>query len=250
MHFFAVVLLIFTAVRVAPALEGGSQLSSPTLSRWSECSTATPGEFSVCAEETAGSDSSGSGDPSGPSMRECKYFANGTIDVPTMTIITAWIPVGSRPCIGDEIPKPSSSSGSWQRQIEIELRDKFTAVVSRPIAGWEPGGEVEFADPVELWVRADTEVVAGSLLGKSAEIRFRPVAARWEITDGVELYGFQKSFSFTAPGTFVARAFVSYQVDYRHASGSWVLNAAQWELGANKLTIAVIERERRTLLVG
>ncbi len=246
MHFYLVSLLVFIAANLAPVLEGARQTSGSP-----DCATSNAGEFSVCAEESIGSGESGGwGGAEGPKMRECKYFANGTIDVPTMTIITAWVAVGSRLCIGDEIPKASSNSGVWRSQAETELRDRFTAIASRPIASWTPGGEVEFGDPIELLVQADTEVVSGTLLGRGAQIRFRPVSARWDISNGADLYGFQKSHSFNAPGSFTVRAYVRYEVDYKHTAGTWVFNAASWEIGANKLAIVVIEKERRTLLVG
>lgn len=250
MHFLLVTFLAFGLANFANAWEAQSQAASCSTTASCDCENSTPGEFSVCAEESSGGGGSGSVGTGGAGMRECKYFANGTIDVPTMTIIKAWVPIGSRPCIGDEIPEPSSSSGSWSSQAEIELRDKFTAWAEKPIASWRPGGEVEILDPIEFRVQAETAVVTGTLLGRSAQIRFRPVASRWEISNGSELYGFYKSHSFDAPGSFFARAFVKYQVDYKYASSSWVFGAARWELGSNKLSIVVIERERRTLLVG
>lgn len=250
MHFLLVTLLFFGLSNLANAWEAKSQPASCSSAASCDCENSTPGQFSVCAEESSGGGGSGSGASGGTAMRECKYFANGTIDVPTMTIITAWVPVGSRPCIGDEAPDPNSSEGSWSSQAEIELRDKFTALAQRPLALWGPGGEVEILDPIELRVQAEAAVVSGTLLGRSADIRFRPVAARWEISTGSELYGFHKNHSFDAPGTYIARAFVRYEVDYRHSSANWVFSAAQWELSSNKLAIVVIERERRTLLVG
>lgn len=250
MHIFLVAFFLFAAANLGPLVEVNRQVAGWQEFGSKDCQQPKPGEFSVCAEESVGSGGGGLGGSDGPAMRECRYFANGTIDVPTMTIITAWVTVGSRLCLGDEIPKPSSSSDSWQNQAEIELRDKFTAFATRPIAIRTPLGEVEFEDLVSLRVQADTEVVTGTLLGRQAQIRFRPVSARWELSDGSSLFGFQKSHSFRTTGTFVARAFVNYEVDYRHSGGNWVFNATSWELGANKLTIVVIERERRTLLVG
>jgi hypothetical protein len=250
MHFFVVALLVFAAANLNSAFErSGSVVSSSYLAA-TDCSSSKPGEFSVCAEDSAGSGTGGAGGSKEPAMRECRYFANGSIDVPTLTVITAWVAVGSRLCIGDEVPKPSSTSASWQSQVEVELKDKFTALAARPMAFWSPGGELEFGDPIELRVLAQAELITGALLGRAAQIRFRPVSARWELTDGSDLYGFQKSHSFDAPGTFFARALVSYEVDYKHGSSDWVNRAASWELSTSKMTIVVIEKERRTLLVG
>lgn len=133
---------------------------------------------------------------------------------------------------------------------EIELRDRFTALAKRPEASWSPGSEVEIEDEVEFRVHADTEIVSGTLLGRPAQIRFRPVFARWEVSDGQSLSGFSRSLVFSNPGSHWAKAFALYEVDYKYSSSNWVFKAASWELESNKLTIAVIERERRTLLVG
>lgn len=214
----------------------------------SECPDGTAGQFSVCAEEVVAG--GGSGSSGETPMRECRYFANGTIDLPTMTVITAWVPVGSRPCIGDEVPKPSAGSGDNLSAEEIELRDRFTALAKRPVAWWSPGAEVEIEDEVEFQVQAETELVAGELLGRAAQIRFRPVSARWEIAGGNSLSGFSRRYAFSSPGNHWAKAFVLYEVDYKYSSSNWVFKAATWELESNKLSIAVVERERRTLLVG
>ena len=222
----------------------------PPVGQADSCDASTAGQFTVCAEDSEADGNGGSSGSSGPAMRECRYFANGTIDVPTMTIITAWVEVGSRPCIGDQVAEPRSSSGSWQSQTVVELRDKFTALATKPLASWNPGGEIEFLDLIDLRVQAQTEVVSGNLLGKPAQIRFRPVSSRWELSDGDVLYGFHKSHSFDNPGTYLAQAHVRYEVDYKYASSNWVFEAAQWELSSNKLTIPVIERKRLTLLVG
>lgn len=242
MHYLLVALFVLGPFLYAAAFPHAGKADS--------CEDATAGQFSVCAEDSEAVGSGGSSGSGAPAMRECRYFANGTIDVPTMTIITAWVPVGSRPCIGDEVAEPSSTSGHWQTQTVVELRDKFTALATRPMASWNPSGEVEFLDVIGLKVRAETEVVSGNLLGKPAQIRFRPVSSRWELSNGDVLYGFNKNHSFDSPGTYLAQAQVKYEVDYKYASSDWVFEAAQWELGSNKLTIPVIERKRVTLLVG
>jgi hypothetical protein len=109
---------------------------------------------------------------------------------------------------------------------------------------------VEYEDEVEFQVQAETELIGGTLLGKSAQIRFRPISARWEISGGISLSGFSRGYAFSNPGNHWAKAHVFYEVDYRYSSSNWVVKAATWELESNKLSIAVIERERRTLLVG
>lgn len=216
----------------------------------SACPDGTPGQFSVCADELVTGGGGGSSGSRETPMRECRYFANGTIDIPTMTVITAWVPVGSRLCIGDEVPKPTKSSGSAMSAEEIELRDRFTALAKRPVAWSSPGSQVEIEDEVEFHVQAESELVSGTLLGRPAQVRFRPISARWEVSGGDNFSGFSRRHAFSNPGGHWAEAFVFYEVDYRYSSANWVFAAATWELESNKLNIAVIERERRTLLVG
>ncbi len=248
MHLFIAVWLAFGVTSFASAVL--PQAPSCSIAVNCDCTSLNPGEFSLCDEDSADSSDGGSLNPGQPAMRECRYFANGTIDVPTMTVITAWVPVGSRPCIGDEVPKPNDASDAWQAKTELELKDKFTAFASRPLAWYSPGGEIEIQDPVEFSVDVDTEVTSGLLLGKTAQIRFRPVAARWELSNNQSLFGFIKTHRFDQIGGYTARAFVKYEVDYKYQSSTWVFAAASWELPSNKLTLSVIERERRTLLVG
>jgi hypothetical protein len=240
----------FQALSNHSSLQANSSTQDRVHQLASECPDGIPGQFSVCAGEVVGGGGGSSGGSGEVPMRECRYFANGTIDVPTMTVITAWVPVGSRPCIGDEVAEPSSSSGSTMTAEEIELRDRFTALAERPTAWWSPGSEVEFEDEIELHVQASTEVISGVLLGRSAQIRFRPVTSRWELSNGRDLFGFHRSYAFSSPGNYWAKALVSYEVDYKYSSANWVYKAASWELASNKLSIAVVERERRTLLVG
>lgn len=256
------VIVFFFALGVA-SLAGGSaaeqwqqvpQTQKPSSSTYrsdyfaNACPDGIPGQFSVCADEVV--TGGGSGSSGETPMRECRYFANGTIDIPTMTVITAWVPAGSRLCIGDEVPKPVNASRDYATAEEIELRDRFTALAKRPVARLSPGSEVECEDEVEFQVEAETEIVSGELLGKTAQIRFRPTSARWEISGGNGLSGFSRSYVFSSPGNHWAKAFVFYEVDYKYSSSNWVIKAATWELESNKLNIAVIERERRTLLVG
>jgi hypothetical protein len=148
------------------------------------------------------------------------------------------------------VTKPSTLSGTTKTAEEIEIRDRFTALAQRPTAWWSPGSEVEFEDEIELHVQAETQIISGSLLGRSAQIRFRPISARWELSNDKHLFGFHRSVAFSSPGDHWAKAYVRYEVDYKYSSANWVYQAASWELGANKLAIPVIERERRTLLVG
>ncbi len=177
-------------------------------------------------------------------MRLCEYYVNGTIDEPTLGRITAWVPVGSRPCIGDEIPEPAPP-----RTIEDDIEDSFLAFSSRPWAYWQPGGELEVEVPAVFFVDGGSQTVNGALLGRAAQIRFAAVSATWTFSDGQGRSGFSAERVFLEPGEFTARAQVSYRIDYRYDGGSWVLGAGSGALSSNLLELDVVKIPRRTLLV-
>jgi len=198
--------------------------------------------FELCASQ--GSQTQQTGESFETPMRLCEYFVNGTIDEPTLGRITAWVPVGSRLCIGDKVPEPSPP-----RTLEEEIRDSFLAFSSRPLAQWEPGGELEIDVPARFSVDTGSTLAAGNLLGRSAQIRFTAVSSSWSFTDGISLHGFDVERTFQDPGTHTAQARVTYRIDYRFNGGSWVQGAGSGSLSSNVLELSVIKIPRRTLLV-
>jgi hypothetical protein len=215
------------------------------------CDQAIAGQFTLCASDQTQSQLPGSSSVSTPQpkpLRLCSYYANGTIDIPTISVITTWVEVGSRLCIGDELGESFSSTPV--RTVQDDLQDSITAVSDRPIAWWEPGDEVEFEDPAVFRMNRANLNFSGELLGQSAQIRFVPSSARWQFSDGEAGSGFSFTRSFPDIGSYWAQGYVEYQVDYRIGGGGWVLSAANWELAANRLQVPVIEYPRRTLLVG
>jgi hypothetical protein len=210
------------------------------------------GEFSLCASNQSQSQvpsvNPPGGKPKPKPQRLCRYYANGTIDQPTLSIITAWIDVGSRACIGDE-ENESVATATPARTINEDLSDQITARSQKPTAWWDPGDQVEYDEMARFYVTRTTLEISGELLGKPAQIRFRPISARWEFGDGSG-NGFTADHSFALVGNYRVIAFVAYQVDYKYAGSAWVQNAASWELASNELRVPVVEYPRRTLLVG
>lgn len=217
----------------------------------SGCDSGSAGQFSVCATEQQQSQipsSQAEVTPRATPLRLCSYYVNGSIDQPTIGIITAWVEAGSRLCIGDQISETSVKT--VVRTIADDLSDRFTALSERPFAWWEPGGAVEFEDPATFYVSQNDLVVVGNLLGRTAQIRFRPVSARWTFSDGQRGSGFAFTTSFAEVGSYQAIAHVKYEVDYLLSGGTWELSAAAWELTSQTMSIPVVEFPRRTLLVG
>lgn len=205
--------------------------------------------FQVCAteringrEDLVSRDSESS--PAKP-MRLCSWYANGSIDSPTLSIITAWVPVGSRLCIGDVPAEPSTRTNTF----EEEISDVFGASSKRPLAYWEPGGEVEVLVAANFTAQLTAGEFDGTLLGRAAKIRFEPVEAQWEFSDGTRGSGFSYSRTFESKGSFTAIAKVRVKPSYRFAGGDWQHSNVKIWLRSNQLSISVVEIPRRTLLI-
>lgn len=214
------------------------------------CDTSVSGQFTLCAGTTTQTQLPGTNLPIEQRpipLRLCSYYANGTIDIPTISVITTWVEVGSRLCIGDEVETLSPSAPP--RTVEDDLSDSITAFSNRPAAWWEPGDMVEYEDVATFRVSDAGMDFVSRLLGERAEIRFTAISARWMFSDGETGSGFSLPKSFAEIGNYTAQALVRYRVDYRIGSSNWVLNATSWELAADPLNVPVVEYPRRTLLV-
>ena len=207
-----------------------------------EDSDISNGSFSLCASKE---EKTQSGEVSEKPMRECKYYVNGTIDVPTQTIITAWIEVGSRPCIGDEPVEPKVVYKSVTEQLD----DIFSAKATPPVAQTDAPSRPEPHEAIRLWVEVDTQLHSGQLFGQSARIRFRPEATRWEFSEGVDGFGRSVTVGFSTVGNHWAQARVRFSVDYE-TGGDWRYDAAEFWLSSNRINFSVFDPPRKTLLVG
>jgi len=212
--------------------------------------------YAICATETGGATGSsnlpGSSNigPKKPTpMKLCNYYVNGSIDQPTLGIISAWVPVGSRLCIGDEVVEYTPGP-SRQERIDTEISDRFAASSNLPVAWWEPGDEIEYEELVRFFVDPKNKSVPGTLLGEAATIRFTATRIVWNFSDGGRGTSEAYSREFKKIGSYKAFATVQYRVDYKIGSANWVLSAATRELKSNVLDVLVVKYPRRTLLVG
>ena len=133
--------------------------------------------------------------------------------------------------------------------IADEVSDVFGATSRRPFAYWSPGGKVEVGVPASFFVELAAGEFAGNLLGRSANIRFEPIAARWQFSDGETGSGFGVDRIFDSPGSLSAVAKVRVRASYQFDGGSWQQSDAEIWLSSNELAISVVEIPRRTLLV-
>lgn len=199
------------------------------------------GSFSLCATKE---EKSTTAKPGTKPMRECKYYVNGTIDVPTQTIITAWVEVGSRPCIGDEPVEPKVV----YKTVTEQLDDIFSARAQPPVAYTDGRTKPEPFEPIRLWVDVENQQHSGSLFGEPAQIRFRAEATRWEFSEGSNGYGRAVTIGFSSQGSHWAWAKVRFAVDYE-TGGRWTFDAAEFWLSSNRIDFTVFDPPRRTLLI-
>ena len=177
--------------------------------------------------------------------RLCSYYVNGTIDTPTASVITAWVEVGSRLCIGDPVPQPATPI---VRTVAEEATDAFTAYATAPFAYFSPNRQIEIAEPVGFGVNVGGGSHGGTLFGSPAEIRFIATGVSWRFSDGQTASGRYASVSFSEPQILSAYAIVSYRIDYRYPNASWVTGAAYASLDSNRVSLEVIDPPRRSLL--
>lgn len=203
---------------------------------------ASAGSFTIC--ESKSQKKSTSTTPKPKPQRLCNYYVNGTIDVPTLTIISAWVDVGSRLCIGDPIPEPAPVV----KTVREELEDVFSARLANPKAWLTSRARPEPSEPVGFEVESFQVTVNGSLFGDPATIRFRPVSFSWTFSDGSKSSGDSVTKVFTQPGKAWGKVSVRYEVDYRK-TGAWTLDAASWSLTSNTVNLEIFDPPRKTLLV-
>lgn len=206
------------------------------------CASSTTSEiqFKLCAEQRVEIERKV---PQDRPRKWCRYYTNGIIDIPLPVFFGGYVYADSKLCPANQIDTSS-------RTLEESLLDLFRARSGKPSASWEPGGELEIDEPAVFWVQFLAKTIDSQLLGRSASIRFVPLSHRWVFSDGELATGPRIEKIFLEPKNQTAQAFVRVRVDYQFSGGSWVIGALEAELPSNLLELQVIERQRRTLLVG
>lgn len=209
-----------------------------------ECPQAQGASYTICAERETKTTSNTKTKVPKP-QRLCSYYVNGTIDQPTASVITAWVEVGSRACIGD--PPPPAYVPVVKTAAE-QVREVFSAYATRPFAYLSPSRQVEITEPVNFGVNVGGGTHGGELFGSAAEIRFIATSVTWRFSDGQLQSGRYVTAAFLDPQTITARATVNYRIDYRYLGSTWVVGASSASLDSNALSLEVIDPPRRSLL--
>ena len=120
----------------------------------------------------------------------------------------------------------------------------------------QPNGWAVVGLDTNFLSRGGADVVAGTLLGGPAEVRFTPVAWHWSYGDGAnrrattagglwaelgipEFDATPTSHVYAAKGTYTITLTIDYVAEYRLGSGAWVPIAGVLSLPSNPLTITV-----------
>ena len=172
-----------------------------------------------------------------------------------------------RPGDTDNAPEPSTpdSAPCPVGTLGCDPRDDYRVIVVtladiarfRPTPGiqrMEPDGWVVVGLPANIYSIVDTQIVAGELLGQSADVRFTPVAWQWNYGDGTvatlptrggtwaalglrEFDATPTSHIYQRAGSYTIRLSIVYRAEYRIAGGPFTPIAGTITLPANELHI-------------
>jgi len=148
--------------------------------------------------------------------------------------------------------------------VTVTLSDIARFRPSPGLQVMEPGGWAVVGLPVNVYAIAERQVVAGTLLGASAEVRFTPSAFRWDYGDGVvvthaepgaswadsgalEFDPTATSHVYRREGEYTIRMTLVHRAEYRIGDGPFVSIPGTLEVAANELHVSA--RSPRTVLV-
>lgn len=161
-------------------------------------------------------------------------------------------------------PAPAPPECAWD-DITCDGRDSFDAFVVtlvdiarfRPTPAqqrMQPDGWVVVGLPANIYAIVDPQIVPGTLLDAPADVRFTPIAYRWDYGDGSsatlttkggtwaalglrEFDATPTSHIYRAAGSYTIRLSVSYRAEYRIDGGTFVPIVGTITLPANELYI-------------
>ncbi|MEO6200635.1 MAG: hypothetical protein ABIX44_05670 [Cryobacterium sp.] len=135
----------------------------------------------------------------------------------------------------------------------VSMRDLVNFKAATPSQGMEPHGWMVIGLPTNFIAQASAHTRSGLLLGFPAQVRFTPVAYRWNYGDGStgssatggatwatqnlpEFSVTATSHTFRTRGNFVIGLSVDYAAEYRFAAQPWRAIGGTLSVPANPLT--------------
>jgi len=197
-----------------------------------------------------GSGGPGSGGPGSSGSGRGSGAGNAVyVDTPTPCVVYF-----ERYCRGVPRQKPTDpgTNDAVPGAPAVTIRD---IAVFRPQSAtqyMQPDGWIVVGLPTNFYAAIDRHVVAGTLLGAPADVRFTPVGYRWHYGDGNsaqlstkgsawgtlarhEFEATPTSHTYWASGTYVIELDVEYTAEYRFAGGQWIALRGTIVLPANDL---------------
>lgn len=194
---------------------------------------------------TLSGDVTNPGSPGSPGSGAGGGGGSGTTPLPPMPCEEVFAGL----CYGDGQGKPGEPAPGIPSVTWSDL------AVFRPqpaIQYMQPDGWMVVGLPTNFVAVIDRHVVAGTLLGAPAEVRFTPSAYRWRYGDGSsarlgttgaswqalglrEFDATPTSHVYRSSGTYVIELDVEYTAEYRFAGGAWTALSGVIVLPANDL---------------
>ena len=155
-------------------------------------------------------------------------------------------------CYGT-VPKPGDAAPPAQ---PITLRDIASFRPAPGVQHMEPNGWVVAGLDANFYAVVNQQLVAGTLLGQPATVRFTPTGYHWNYGDGTAatrstkgatwasqgLHDFDPSPTshvYAAEGDFVIRLSIDFRAEYRFGSAGFVPIVGTITLPANELRVTV-----------
>jgi hypothetical protein len=148
--------------------------------------------------------------------------------------------------------------------LVVSMSDIASFKPAAAAQGMEPGGWMVVGLPTNFYASAVTHVVSGSLLGFPADVRFTPVAYRWDYGDGEsrssgtggatwtaqrlpEFSETATSHTYRSRGAHTITFAVVYTAEYRFAGLSW--RGIRGTLAIPTQPLTAVAGDARTVLV-
>lgn len=160
-------------------------------------------------------------------------------------------------CFSNEVCRPTATAvATTPGTPAVTLRDLASF---RPVAGsqhMEPDGWMVVGLDANFYLDSGQHLVAGTLLGQPATVRFTPVAFRWDYGDGSVLtrttggatwaaMGIREfdptptSHAYAAEGSYTVRLTVSYAAEFQVGGSAYIPVAGRLAVPVNDLVITV-----------
>ena len=155
-------------------------------------------------------------------------------------------------CYGEGQGKPGEPAPGAPGVPGVTLSDVAMFRPQPTVQYMQPDGWMVVGLPTNFVAVIERHIVAGTLLGAPADVRFTPVAYRWRYGDGSsarlgttgaswralglrEFDSTATSHLFRASGTYVIKLDVEYTAEYRFSGGAWTPLTGVIVLPANDL---------------